>query len=457
MIRFRWAILTCLVLFIFSNGLAFAKEGITENTVFTMHDCIERGLKLNPKMAAWEYEIRKAEDEIKIARSGFLPTVSANYNLNKINSIDSQGPSDDDYLDQIQNTCGVSLTQNIFSGMATMNLYRMKHLEKEYTVLGKGLETHSLVLEIQSGFIKVLMYAEQIKNNEKAVQRLEEKLKAVNEYFKHKMVQLTQVMAVEVELSDARKELSMAKSNYRIQKNQLNMLLSIPYGTAVQYMGDVKQIRMVTDIDPQKMLANALKIRPEILQLKKKIEIVKKEKAIAKGRYSPEVSALAGYSYVDRNYDNLSYDTYGNLVDVDQRNEYWSAGIKVTWPFFEGGKKYYQIKKTDNEIQRLNQYYHLLVDTVTNEVMNSYDIVRETIKRIEFSKTALRETRESYKRAEKRFQINIGTVTEVLDAQAKLVEAETNHSLDWFQYALALSKFYVTAGQPEYDLINSSF
>ena len=73
-----------------------------------------------------------------------------------------------------------------------------------------------------------------------------------------------------------------------------------------------------------------------------------------------------------------------------------------------------------------------------------------------FSKTALKEARESYKRADKRFSINIGTITEVLEAQAKLLEAQTNHTLDWCQYAIALSNFFFTIGQPQYTLINDS-
>jgi outer membrane protein len=443
-------------LFFFSENLASEGKPIPKNLIFTMVDCINRGIELSPRIAAKGCEIQKAEDEIKIVRSGFLPSLSANYNINEIHSSTSSGPSDSDYLDQVQNDYGLTLTQGIFSGFTTMNLYQMKHLEKELAGLEKELEINSLIVEIQSDFIKVLMYSEQIKNYKNSVERLIKKTKAIKEYFKKKMVPYTQVLAVDVELSDARKELSMAKSNYRIQKNKLNTLIGIPFDVAVHYTGDVKKIPVYRDIMIEGSLATALKTRPEILQILKKIKIAEKEKSIIKGRYSPEVSVSAGYSHIERDYNSPGQDIFGNSVDRDQMNEYWSVGTKVVWPIFEGRKKYYQLKKTDNEIQRLKQLYKLLKANITNEVINGYYIVEETIKRIEFSKTALKEANESYKRAEKKLSINIGTITEVLEAQAKLLEAETNHSLDWCQYAIALSKLFSTTGQPKYNLINDS-
>lgn len=455
--KFRICVAACLVLFnfsILSHSLASDRPLIQDNAILTMSDCIIRGLEVNPKIAAKEFEIQKADDEIKIARSGFLPSLAASYSVNGINNIYSQGPIKDDYLDQFEQSGGLTLTQGIFSGFTTMNRYKMKQLEKESAHVGKTLEINSLVFEIQSNFIKILMYSEQTKNHKKAVERLFEKTKAVKKYFDQKMVSYTEVLKAEVELSDAQRELSMVESNFKIQKNKLKTLIGIPFNTAVHYMGDVRKIPIIKNMEFEVNLVKALKIRPEILQVKKKIKIVEKEKKIIKGQYSPEVSINAGYSHIDRDYTNPSQDIFGNPVDRDQINDFWSLGAKVVWPFYEGGKKYYQIKKTENEINRLNQHYRLLVDAVTNEVTNSYHIVEETIKRIEFSKTSLKETSESYKRAEKRFQTNIGTITEVLDAQAKLVEAETNHTLDWCQYALSLANFFSATGQPKYDLIN---
>ena len=79
-------------------------------------------------------------------------------------------------------------------------------------------------------------------------------------------------------------------------------------------------------------------------------------------------------------------------------------------------------------------------------------MLREAKSRIRSAKAEIRAAREGYNRAKKRYESEIGTLPELLDAQARLSRAEANRNQALVDYQLAMARLYYAMGKQNPDL-----
>jgi outer membrane protein TolC len=82
--------------------------------------------------------------------------------------------------------------------------------------------------------------------------------------------------------------------------------------------------------------------------------------------------------------------------------------------------------------------------------------LQEAKGRIETSGGALEAAQESYDRAKKWSQVQMGTISDLLDIQAKLTRAEANRNNAASDYRLSLAELYYSMGRRNDDLTESS-
>lgn len=182
------------------------------------------------------------------------------------------------------------------------------------------------------------------------------------------------------------------------------------------------------------------------------LEMGEKDLAIQSGQFSPRITANADYYIRNNWYDNQATDSLGQPYDLDQENTYWTAMIQLQWDFNLGGKQFYQRGKAVHEIDRLKQHRKSTWDTITAQIQTSYTNLLEARGRIDFSQTALQSARESYERTQKRYEVQVGTISELLDIQASLTRAEANCNQAVTDYRLSLANLYYAMGQQNFAL-----
>ena len=79
---------------------------------------------------------------------------------------------------------------------------------------------------------------------------------------------------------------------------------------------------------------------------------------------------------------------------------------------------------------------------------------RAAADRIGVAKKSVEAARESYRMALARYQAQVGTNTDVLDAQAKVSNSEAQLSQALTDYQTAISSLYVAMGEKNPDLTN---
>ncbi|KAF5035704.1 Outer membrane efflux protein [anaerobic digester metagenome] len=173
--------------------------------------------------------------------------------------------------------------------------------------------------------------------------------------------------------------------------------------------------------------------------------VAEKDAKLAAVPYYPQVGA-------DFNYVRAGDDPAVNGGDDHDPSE-WNAQVGMKWTFFEWGKTYYAEKNAQKNVSRVMQEYQNLENEATFAVKESFLQIKETEKRIAAAKEGLVAAKESYRMAVARYEAQVGTNTDVLDAQAAQTQAEASLSLALSAYERAVAGLYGAMGEKNPELL----
>jgi outer membrane protein TolC len=136
----------------------------------------------------------------------------------------------------------------------------------------------------------------------------------------------------------------------------------------------------------------------------------------------------------------------GNGPNAGATFSSWNTGVNVNWQVFDWGRTYHNYKSVAENVPRLVAEYQTLRLEVTNTVANYHLQIQDAAKRIGVARTATLAAREGYRMAAARYQAQVGTNTEVLDAQARLTRAEADLTQAQADYLTAIARFTTAIG-----------
>ena len=130
----------------------------------------------------------------------------------------------------------------------------------------------------------------------------------------------------------------------------------------------------------------------------------------------------------------------------------WNIGVVADWSLFEWGRTFYAVQQASHLISSAQADERALHEEVAYEVKAQLLKINETRKRIKVAQYGLVQAKEAYRVALARYEAQVGTNTDVLDAQAKLSAAEASLTEAQADYLISLSVLYASMGIANPDL-----
>lgn len=407
-------------------------------TVYTLEKSVTYGLEHNPGLQAARFGVDSADQEIKSVRGNLLPSLSSGYSHTRISSISAKGATETDYLDQNQDLVNVRLSQTLFAGLTLYNALQKAKAARDLAEAKQEITALDLIIKIQTGFLELLKARQDVIILQDAIARLDVVHQAVKAFNQQQLLPYSRVLEAEVDLADARQQMSQARNMVENKRIILNSLLDIPLETMIVYRGTLHNLAFDWPTPLEQCLDAALANRPDLKAVRHNLMIAEKEAAIAKGRYAPKVSVDAGYYHSERD-----YDSYGG----DWTNEYWTFGLNLQWHMFDGGYNYYQKKKYDSEMMRLRSLEKDTENNIRTRVRTSFTGMEEARQRIDLTARAVEAAEENYRQEKKRFEVRVGTLPSLFDAQERLTRAHSNKNQALRDYQISLANLYYAMGE----------
>jgi outer membrane protein TolC len=412
----------------------FQAEGI-----FTIERCTEIALANNPEIAATGWEVSAAGSRVKQSQAQRWPAVSAEAGytsyLDPQRLIQARYNGEPGFFDRDIYRADVILKMPIFTGGRIVNEIAAADLlyKAEEHRLARSRE--ELLFNVASTFYSILAQRKIIHSIDFSVEAMEKHLKQISDLLAAQKAAKVDLLRTEVRLSDLRQGLVKEENVLAIQKRVLANLMGLDYNTE-RFAFEGKLVFEELDITGTAILiSRALEQRSDYGAAKERLEAQARRVDIAKAGHAPTVSVLGGYG--------VRADSYGDDGNVG------SIGVGVTIPLFEGGRVVAKVAEERSTLAAARERLRKLELQIRQDVETALLDIRASSERVKALDKSIEQARESLRIERQKYELGMGSITDVLDAQSALLQSETNYyrALADLDTAIARLK-YATGGQP---------
>ena len=288
-------------------------------------------------------------------------------------------------------------------------------------------EEQSLVNNVKQTYYGILQSESALENVRDEVKSYRELDRVTGEYVLQQVVLKSDHLQVQTRLAKAEYEALDLTNRLSTQKEQLNKLLGRDLLTDFS-VGPVAEAT-IFEYDISSSRRRALEQRPELSEARLKIKQARLDKRLKKSEYIPDVSV--GFTSLSlRNFD-----------EVVPRN-IASVGVVMSWEPFDWGRKKRQLAEKSKTIEQAENSLKETEDQILIEVGDKFRRLQQTQQALRVARLSQDAEHEALRVTQGRYKFEAALLTEVLQAQAKLADANN-------QYQQALLSFWTAKAELE--------
>ena len=330
----------------------------------TLSEALIQAYNNNLELNAERENIKISEQDLKISRSGFLPSLI--YSGSKSQEETSKLTNNNDIeltvndADPLTHSIIIEQTLIDFGKSADLSknkigidIAKAKLLKKEQEILLKAAEA----------FTGLIFAKKKLKINQSNLQLLERQVETDQARLERGQITLVDLAQSESSLAGANAKLISAETELATINRNFERIVGASAPKQFQNIFQLN-INLPNGIDTAITLSG--KNNPKLVLAKLEYEIASKEVTIEKSKFSP--SALLNYSQ-SKNRD------YSSTVDsVDQED----IKATVTWPLFKGGENYSSFKKAKFKKEQYNLIFLDTTNEVKTDTYNAWSIYKSS-------------------------------------------------------------------------------
>lgn len=414
--------LTALVL----GGLlttTMAGAAMAESVDMTLEESVRTALDNNYSIKQQEAEYDSAVWARHQARRSFGPTVNWQSTATKMG-----GKYYEDSLDLTRNYGNtLSLTMPIYTGGQLEGAIKAADLAMNANELGLELCKQQVKAATMSAYYQALQAKNQIKVAQDSVNTLTEHLKNVNAQYTVGTVAKSDVLGTQVQMANAEQNLINANNSYDVAIASLNNVMGLPTDTELNLTDSLDY--NVYEIPLEECTAYARSNRPDVLIADYQVAIAEAGVQQARAGYMPKVSAQASKSWAG--------DSPFGSEETDQRygqNNNWTAGLVLSWDIWDNNVTQSKVNQSKAAVAKAEAAAENTRQSGDLEVRTAYLNLKAAEKSINTTQVAVDKAQEDYKIAQVRYAAGVGTNLDVMDAEEKLAQAQTNYYTALYNY-----------------------
>lgn len=414
--------LTALVL----GGLmttTMASAAMAESVDMTLEESVRTALDNNYSIKQQEAEYDSAVWARHQARRSFGPTVNWQSTATKMG-----GKYYEDMLKLSRNYGNtLSLTMPIYTGGQLEGAIKAADLAMNANELGLELSKQQVKAATMSAYYQALQAKNQIKVAKDSVNTLTEHLKNVNAQYTVGTVAKSDVLGTQVQMANAEQNLINANNSYDVAIASLNNVMGLPTDTELNLTDSLDY--NVYEIPLEECTAYARSNRPDVLMADYQVAIAEAGVQQAKAGYMPKVSAQASKSWAG--------DSPFGSEETDQRygqSNNWTAGLVVSWDIWDNNVTQSKVNQSKAAVAKAEAAAENTRQSGDLEVRTAYLNLKAAEKSINTTQVAVDKAQEDYKIAQVRYAAGVGTNLDVMDAEEKLAQAQTNYYTALYNY-----------------------
>ncbi|MFZ5953296.1 MAG: TolC family protein [Candidatus Rifleibacteriota bacterium] len=406
----------------------------------TLEKCIELSLKYNPDLGQFAADVEAAKAEAGISRGKMKPELKTE--LGFLHSIDDQAITKPrrvgdriPYIDDIVSG-DLVLSVPIFTGNRLENRHKSNRLQAEASQSTFERGKDELIFSVSNIFFSMLGQKEVINSLEFSKDAMKQHQNRVQEFVDAQKAAKVDLLRTEVRLADIEQRLIKEKNMLNVQRTALLNMMGVSCADSPDCLISGKLTVEYAEGQAEETLEKALKNRPDYLALSRKLEAQRKIVAATRAERVPQVF-LKG-----------SYGNRWTGAPGDGRSE--EAGqimVTANFPVFDGGQINSAVRRESEKVKKLEEQLRKLMLKIQLDLKVARLNIQSTRARIAVTEKAIEQAQESYRIEKEKYDFGKGVIVDVLDAQAALLESQTNHYRALADFNTAVAQLKLAAGE----------
>ncbi|WP_034922081.1 TolC family protein [Gillisia sp. CAL575] len=418
---------------IFLFGLVLRAQ---EVRTIEKEEVISRVIENNQKLKISEQEFFEARADYRQTNSVFLPNIKLSHTGfttnnplmafgSKLNQeIISQSDFNPDLLnnpDKIENfSTRLEVQQPLINvdGIYQRKAAKNKMAASEFNTLRAK---ENMMLEVEKSYMLLQLAHKAIAVLEKAKEATLANKKLADDRLKQGYLQRSDVLIVEVRVTEVDNQLQYAKSNVKNASDYLSFLMNEPQGVILQ-PSDSLQLEYL----PEESFLKVPEERADIKAMEMATEARKKIYQADKMAFLPRLNAFG------------SYELYDDELFTGDANGYM-AGMALSWDILQGTKRFGKADKSKAEYEKTKLEYEQYISRSQLELNKAKRALTDAENKLRLTSLALEQSKESLRIRTNRFEQGLEKTTDLLMAETQYSEKELEYFQTIYEYNYALA------------------
>ncbi len=392
---------------------------------FTLEESISTGLKNSKELKISKSKVVSSDAKITEFSSQMFPRLSLTANYTRLSNVpDFQiqtpvFPQPIKIQDVILNNYGVrlSLNQPLFTGFRLSSLKNAAEYNNQAEELQYNSDANNYALKIQSAFLDFFKAKELKKLAEENLNLANNHLEETKNFFKNELVTKNDLLKLEVQASNAELNLVEANNNLELAKINFNKVIGIDLNAESDIVTPEIDSEKI-NYDSDKLISEAHQQRNELKSFEYRLKATDEGVTAANSKWYPNIYLFGNFYY---NRPNQRY-----LPLKDEFNDSWDAGVTLSWDLWNWGYNSSQTSQAEQIKVQTENNLQILNDAIEVEVYRAYLDYIKVFDRIMISKKTVEQADENYRTTREKYEAQVATSTDLIDAEVSLLQAKTN-------------------------------
>ncbi len=414
-------IFSILTIIIISTSLNFSQTNLPTDSLLleaSLENCVEFALKNQPLIKQSLIDERITNQEIKSKLADWFPQLNFNFNFQHNYQLQTSVIQGNAVHFGVINTSSaeLSLNQTIFDRdvlLASSSAGDVRKEAEQSTAENKI----NVVVNVSKAFYAALLSQNQIDITNEDITRLTQSEKDAYNQYKSGIVDKTDYMRATVALNNAKAEQKqdeeMLKASYAYLKEEMGY----PISGNLKLNYDTAKMEQDIFIDTNKTIDFDNRIEFQLLKTQKRLQEANLD--YYEWSFIPSLSAFGEYNL------NFFNDELSKLYKQNYPTSY--IGLKLSFPIFEGGKRFQEIEQAKLELERYDYDFQSLKNSVNTQYIQALSSYKSNLENFVTQKKNLSFAKEVYNTIELQYKSGIKAYLDVITAETDLRTTQVNY------------------------------
>ncbi len=325
-------------------------------------------------------------------------------------------------------TVRFGFSQPIFTGFKLLSLKNSADLNLRASEYDYSKEEIEKAFNIFSAFWNYYKTGEIKKAIQQNLDQMEKHLRDTKVFYDNGLVSTNDLLKLEVQRSNTKLMLLEAENNFNLARIMFNKAVGLELTSPTSVIVD-KIVFVESDFNLPEITEEAFASRNELKSLSYRIQASEKGINAVKSNWLPSVYLNGNYYYSN---PNPRFQPAKNKF-----NSNWELSVSLNWDVWNWGFTSSQVLQAEETKTQLETTFEQIKENIQTEVYSNYLTFIKSSEKLNLSRLMLTQAEENYRTTVEKYNVQLATSTELIDAETLKLQAETNLKTSEVDYQVA--------------------